>query len=194
MCLVFEALVILYFTWIIKHQTAPMGLLTVCSLWSAEKEFDVFLSFVWPRTSSQSAPGTEQEGKRSTCISPSHGVAWILTFHTSSLLWIKPAQLWDEQFHSPITGGAVAPGVRGGVGSSPLPPGEGRASRGRSDDRSSLFYVHLCSLRLIVSIVLQPTPTMWSSLSRGAKCWSVSCRLSISPTPMLFSSWNLDSR
>lgn len=59
------------------------------------------------------------------------GVAWILIFYNSRLHQFEPAQLGERWCHRETTGGAAAPGVRG-VGSSPLPPGQGRASWGRS--------------------------------------------------------------
>lgn len=66
-----------------------------------------------------------------------HGVAWILIFYNSRLHQFEPAQLGEWWCHRKTTGGASAPGVRG-LGASPLPPGEGRASWGRSGDQTSL--------------------------------------------------------
>lgn len=60
----------LYSTHIITYRKNNHGFLLflIRRHWSAEKEFDVLLSFVWPCTSSASPPGTDEEGKRSAQI------------------------------------------------------------------------------------------------------------------------------
>lgn len=123
-----------------------------------------------------------------------HGVAWILIFYNSRLHQFEPAQLGERWCHRETTGGAAAPGVRG-VGASPLPPGEGRASWGRSGDiRHPCAIMRVGSLTLIAPVLFQRMQMMWSSLFRGARCLSASCQLTTSPTPKLFSSWNQESR
>lgn len=153
-----------------KQQSLLFSLFLIHHYWSAEKEFDVFLSFVWPRTSSQLPPGTNDEGEhRAQICEPTR---CHVTFNHLTTAGCSNSNLLNcgkgGATEGPLE--ALLPQVLEEWGhrlcllERDVLPGGGQMIR------HPCAIMRVRGLTLISPVLFQCIQMMWSSLSRGARC------------------------